>query len=376
MKLQQFAVFSQELSPYDVKAIENNIVFDDYARALSELKFSQSALWDITSFYTAVVEELRLNSNLTVFANLHSLLSENFTILDGLVSVSEELVLDDIKFADENVFFIEKFSLVVDSLKLSGAFTGTNSAISSVLVVLSFLDLVADVKREGLTDQLTFVSAVNDKLVAYETLLDSLLFTDGEANQFNVVVSDVLNLNASIGSHAVFKSLLTDKINFFVGFKDADEEYLAYVVNTQSLGVSEYENYNFNSFSYPYAASSDGIYEIDNSGTDDGAHINASIKTGLLDFGTSLKKQVPYAYLGITETGRVLFKTVSNNTGVKKERWYEVNSYTDVMDTTRVRMGKGVKAKYWQFEISNTEGEDLSLESMEVLPVVLKRRKQ
>ena len=50
------------------------------------------------------------------------------------------------------------------------------------------------------------------------------------------------------------------------------------------------------------AANSNGIYVLtgdDSAGTD----IDALIKTGLIDFGTSLEKQIPYAYIGLSKSG-------------------------------------------------------------------------
>jgi hypothetical protein len=144
------------------------------------------------------------------------------------------------------------------------------------------------------------------------------------------------------------------------------------------ISATEYENYPFNSFAFSnrryLAASADGIYELVGE-DDDGVEIDAYVRTGLLDLGTTALKQVIRAYLGYTSDGRLLLKTFTTDGGQKIERWYELTERTaDATREARVKFGKGVKARYWQFEVRNIEGSDFSIDQLQVLPLMLSRR--
>jgi hypothetical protein len=39
-----------------------------------------------------------------------------------------------------------------------------------------------------------------------------------------------------------------------------------------------------------------------------------------------------------------------------------------------VKMGRGVKSRYWQFTISNVDGADFEIDELVLLPIILKRR--
>lgn len=157
------------------------------------------------------------------------------------------------------------------------------------------------------------------------------------------------------------------------------EDYVGYVMNTRTRGVTQYENYNFNSFAELdgryYGANDEGLYllEGDSDGT---APISAYIRTGLTNFGTQFKKQVHDAYIGYTTDGKLLLKVITTDAGQRKENWYSLNA-KDVEATSdnRFRIAKGVKSVYWQFEVANIDGADFDISNMTVWPFVLHRRK-
>jgi hypothetical protein len=71
----------------------------------------------------------------------------------------------------------------------------------------------------------------------------------------------------------------------------------------------------------------------------------------------------------------LLLKTFTTDGGQKIERWYELTDRTaDATREARVKFGKGVKARYWQFEVRNIEGSDFSIDQLQVLPLMLSRR--
>jgi len=342
----------------DTYQFSTDITFDHQARGM---------LYDVSQH----------NANLAGSLISKSVLNDFQLYSDNLVVVIEELLQDTNLLESDITFRVEYLEELISAYLIASEISQKGEFLANATATFVFFDSINTILYDLLHDTNTLDAEVTNKLEAYQSLISTMLYDmQSVSTGLSVILSDTSQMSDDISTSAFFYNLLHDTYTLGTYLKFEGQEYLAYVVNTQSKGISTFENFGFNSFSYPYAATNEGIYKLDEGITDDGTAIDCTIKTGLMDFGTALKKQVPYAYLGIQEDGRVLLKTVSNDRGIKKERWYEVQSYTNATDTTRVQMGKGVKAKYWQFELSNIEGESLSLESMEVLPLVLKRRKQ
>ena len=156
-----------------------------------------------------------------------------------------------------------------------------------------------------------------------------------------------------------------------------DAVYTAWVVNAETLALSEYQGYPFQSFA-PFGATSlgatdTGIYELEGA-DDDGVAIAAAIRTGLLDFGSSRRKAMPVMYLGYTASGRLVLKAIQTDEGRKTEHWYELRETRGAPDTARIKVGKGLRARYWSFELANAAGADFALDAVQLHPVVLERR--
>jgi len=327
----------------------------------------------------SLLDNLTIRDSIFISQTHNVFIKDIYKLAEAMYVVQEESVLENYILSETQLGYVTRINHLLDIFVLPHAINSHLSAYELLISALALQDYISAAVYKSLEDVVLYTEAFSNHVEFHSKLIDEILFAGSVRNNYTLtlLITDSIKCSEYTNTAAQIHALMEENFIFFSGVKfDADDEYIVYTLNTQSKGISEYTNYGFNSFSYPLAASNEGIYQLDSSDTDDGKNIEASIKTGIYDFGTSLKKQVPYAYLGITDRGRVLLKTVTNNFGIKKERWYEVNSYNDVVDTTRVQMGKGVKAKYWQFELSNIEGETFSLESMEVLPLVLQRRKQ
>ena len=99
------------------------------------------------------------------------------------------------------------------------------------------------------------------------------------------------------------------------------------------------------------------------------------IKTGISNLGSGLKKRVPRAYIGYTSDGTLLLKTITTQTGQKIERWYQLGEHTaDAPYQGRVKMARGVDSVYWQFELTNIDGADFEIDTLQLYPVAITRR--
>ena len=74
------------------------------------------------------------------------------------------------------------------------------------------------------------------------------------------------------------------------------------------------------------------------------------------------------AYLGMRGNGDVILKL---DTGDGKTYTYQ--TVIQDMQSTKVRLGKGLRARYFSFELIST-GQDFDLDTVEFIPLVAQRR--
>jgi len=205
-----------------------------------------------------------------------------------------------------------------------------------------------------------------EQLALSDTAAETVRFIALGTDSVGISDTGILNLRSL--------NTIQEALQFGALLEIAGELYTGWVVNAETFGATTYEDFSFESLcEYDgkyYGAKSDGIYLLEGE-LDEAEYISARCKLGLLDFGTSALKNVREAYLGYRSTGALVLKVV---TGEKVERWYEFVNTEDRFVTERQKLGRGVKARYWQFELVNKDGADFELADMELLPVRLTRR--
>lgn len=153
----------------------------------------------------------------------------------------------------------------------------------------------------------------------------------------------------------------------------------AYSLNLQSRGLSLYENYGFNSFAkfngVYLGANADGIFALTGA-DDDGAAIDALIRTGITDFGSSEAKRVEYLWLNMRTDGGLQVRCITDD---NEDYTYDVDAVRtragEGLGNVPVKPGKGLDARNWQLEITNLDGADFEIGSLEVVPTVFQRKR-
>jgi hypothetical protein len=201
----------------------------------------------------------------------------------------------------------------------------------------------------------------------------------GQSLRLAFITSSDLSLQSLVTAGASFTESLVETLSFVgsLELEDAAGTRVTWVVHPEIPAATTYNNYTFNSFATQngtlLGARADGIYEL--AGDDDaGVDVAAVVRTGLLELGGGALKQVTRAYLGYTSDGRLVLKTVVTDGGEKTERWHELTETAGAPREARVKFGKGVKARYWQFELRNADGADFHLDQLQLLPLTLSRR--
>lgn len=171
--------------------------------------------------------------------------------------------------------------------------------------------------------------------------------------------------------HMVFSGWLSDGVEVSAGFLLPGIGFTTWAMNTRTAGVTEYQNYAFNSFARIgnkyLGASDDGLYELMGD-DDDGESIIATIRSGFSQWAGAHLHSFKAAYLAVRGEGQFVLRLI---TGDGKTYNYTVSQ--DAMRTTKVSMGKGLRARYFAFELISS-GQDFDLETLEFIPLVAQRR--
>lgn len=154
----------------------------------------------------------------------------------------------------------------------------------------------------------------------------------------------------------------------------------AHVTNTLTNSVTEYVDYNFNSFAsfagLSLAAGPGGLYEVESGNVDEESPLTTPIASlvefGITDFGAEFQKRISDFYMAMRSDGDItLYVKVDEN-----EPYEYTLSPLDIatLKQRRTLIGKGAKGKYWQFSLANVDGADFDFDTMNVAAVPLSRR--
>lgn len=150
----------------------------------------------------------------------------------------------------------------------------------------------------------------------------------------------------------------------------------AIVMNVEMGGLSHYTNYNFNGFAMfngmALASSPDGVFVVDAGDTDNGALIDAAARGINTDFGTSYLKRIDRCYVGYRTNGNLVLRVFTDE--INQRDYLLRATGKDGLHGNHAKIGKGLAARYWQFELRNQGGADFELNSLELKPTNLRRR--
>lgn len=146
-----------------------------------------------------------------------------------------------------------------------------------------------------------------------------------------------------------------------------------WVTNIGSGGSTRYEGFSFNSFAKLgqdyYGCRDDGVYLLEGD-TDAGEAIRAMVSFGKQDFGTSVRKRITNAYVGVSGEGKLFLKVLADGA----EYVYAARNYDERLQMQRIDTGKGLCMSWLEFELYNADGEDFELASVEFAVVPTSRR--
>lgn len=219
----------------------------------------------------------------------------------------------------------------------------------------------------GISDGITPLYYIN------RTLTDGVQISETVAPRLllRVTASESVAIDDTQAIKMLFNPTVVDGVEITAAYISPNGQFTTWAVNTNKGFVSEYTNYEFNSFAsigrkYIGAAST-GLYEL-NGDDDAGQAIVAAIKGGYFQFGGARLSSFKAIYLGVRGEGDFVLRL---ETGDGKTYNYAVT--VESLKTAKINVGKGIRSRYFSYELVST-GQDFDLESIEFLPIVANRR--
>lgn len=309
-------------------------------------------------------------------------LTESVAFDDAMAVILRELVNAGFEFGGDVTDNYTAIGRVIDALRMTGVATTQLEARNAIIVSLAVQALADMFAKEQLTDGIAFDAAATQVLVAMQRLVETI---EAEATQTDtmtlaVMLADSVALTAEPGSVLEAHEALRAGVAFSLRLALDSGQYVAYVMNTASKGLTSYENYPFNSFlqfgDAEYGMTPDGIRRLGGP-DDDGDAINARFRLAFTNLGTSALKRMRAAYLGLSSTGDLRLKVIIVNpkTRQREAHWYRLRSTPSGGPMpVRLKIGEGLRTVYWGFEIETIDGAQFEIDMLQLLPIILEER--
>lgn len=239
---------------------------------------------------------------------------------------------------------------------------------------LSDGDIVLYLMKDGVLESTFIASSSSEGAPSFSVIASSamaILSALEYSESFDVIVLSGLSMedsssysyNGSATAHSAFRFRSSSVFEV--------DMYKSYCVNKNTGAASRYDGFFFDSFAKSggkvYGIRKNGVYEIGGS-SDSDIPIKSSISTGMVRFSGEGQKRLQSAYVSGEVSGESSICVVSDKDDAWKYRMDSDGRYKN----TRVKLGRGLSAYAYRFEIEN-EG-NINIDSMHVDALYKSRR--
>lgn len=231
---------------------------------------------------------------------------------------------------------------------------------------------------ESLSLNDNFVSMLRTKEIISESI--GLNDSNSASNKIVLVLGENFNFSEDIISkqNAIIQILedFTFEDDLFFNLIQNNEityDYDTWFMNYETKSFTRFTNFYFNSYlkmdGKYYIANDKGLFLVDGN-KDDLKDISATIKTGLLKFGSGIKARVDQAFLYAMNDGTMKIKVLGSD-GLE----YVYSTSQASLDETvkRVKFGKGRTLTYIQFELDNDGATDFKIDDIKFTKQITSR---
>jgi hypothetical protein len=317
---------------------------------------------------------------LTTLLQQYPTLSDEASVDEAIVFAMTAIATAEGTASDETVSLIAFFDALEDALIVGGLATCQASATEAVVAAAAFEALIAAGWKVDALGSAEFTAALLSELRIMVGLLAEANATSTATPILRLTVAAAEGVVAGdvIGTQLALFEQLTDGAEVYASVRLGDEEWSGWVLHTKLGAVTEYRNFPFNSvagiWNTYYGLTDDGLFELAGD-DDDGDPITAWIRTALETFGSLRRKRSPSVYLAWTAAGDMLLKVVAvdRKTKALTEDWYLATQVDDedAHHLTRIKVGKGIEALSFAYELRNVAGADFAIDEIAWLPLIL-----
>ena len=326
------------------------------------------------SILTSIIESLSTSGTLISSGNLNIATLDNASIFATAYVAYNALISEVSNISTTLQDIVDAFFLISESLQSSDIPSTQLNAFNILSIFISLIGIANEITPivENITTSLSsvnFLDVMNLLQEGIELSEENLDFV-----KFLVIIEDNGNLDDSLSSLSEIHESLSDSMIFMLQFQLDSINYSGWVMNPENYAVTNYTNHPFNSSAIfnnnTIFAGATGLYQLGGV-LDDTSYITARLKTAATSFGTSNIKQVPEALLGVNNSGKVIL--IASVDG-KYSATYELSPATEGLSTQQIKLGKGLKGRYWQFELITQDNTTFDLDSFELLPITFGRK--
>ncbi len=282
------------------------------------------------------------------------------------LAIAEAVTASEALVSVRGVRVLEALS-VLTSLGVAGKFSVT------ALQGIELHDALLRFLGAFTTDAIEVLDAAATRARLSGAAVDSVVLSEAPTYTMllHIAVRDDSQVTDTFTLQQVVQALVTEQVRVLGSTLIPGTQFLTWAVNARTGATTEYRDYTFNSFARRdtryLAAADDGLYVLDGD-TDNGSAIIAELASGFLQFAGTRFASFKAVYLGMHATGNVFFRLT---TGDGKTYTYRVVAQS--MENTKVRVGKGLRARYFAFALETT-GQDFDVDTIEFLPLGAQRR--
>lgn len=329
-----------------------------------------------------LIDRVHASGTVHASAQLAGDAASGVQFFDSIMAAWQLLLEEEIGTAGAAASNVRKLAALVDALAATGQAQSNLSAFAACVSALALEGLLAQGYSVEAADQVLMADTATAIAKLLGPLVDGVMATDDAT--MTLRISAITTDGVAVGDDpaAILRSNadLADGVLVYATLRLGGTDYVGWVLNTDLQAPSLHRNVAFDSFASfkgkHYGAGPSGLVQFTGT-SEDGAPIEAYLRTALIDFGTSKFKKTPEIFIGVTDGGALVAKVITRepNTGRKVEDWYQVERLPVAgPGTGRAKPGKGLKSTYWQLVLHNVAGAAFALNKIEWRPVILDSR--
>src|SRR5574343_651319 len=156
-------------------------------------------------------------------------------------------------------------------------------------------------------------------------------------------------------------------------------DHLTLCCHTPTSATLQYTNYDFLSFvkfnGCDIAAGDGGIFQINTGDTDNNTDIDAYFKTCLTNFGSEFAKHLRTIWIAFESDGDLIVQTSVEDDSLNSYN-LSVIMASFLFQTEAIPLHRDLYGVFWAVKISNSGGCNFSIDTIQVVPIVMAHRRR